>query len=239
MGVRVRILVDVSAEAGVLPWEDVLSPGRRFIYGALATHAPELGRQLHDAGYGPHRLRPFSFCPPRFDMERGRSRDRGQYRVGGPGVLAFTTPLEECGEAIVKRLSGTSRLTWGPLELVLTEVRLEKPDVTETRSLVRWTTRTPVIVKGEERGTFLLPEEPLWLARIQRNLVRKAQTLGLESEIEVELVHAGVRRLFRVDRSARIGALATVDVAGAPKTLAALRDWGLGEANSGGFGWIE
>jgi CRISPR-associated endoribonuclease Cas6 len=102
-----------------------------------------------------------------------------------------------------------------------------------------WHTATPVIVKGGHPDRFLLPDDPGWLEGLRGNLQRKAATLGLDDAVEVELLWAGARRLFRVDGSARIGAPVTVRVLAASDTLGAIWSWGLGQANAAGFGWIQ
>jgi CRISPR-associated endoribonuclease Cas6 len=232
---KVRVVLQVRAEPGVLAWEQVLTPGRSLIYGALAAHSPELGRQLHDVGYGPYRLRPFAFCPPTFPSTPRVPR---VYAVGGRGSVAFGSPLLVVAEGVAKAVAGRQVLHWGSVGLEVRSVVAVDPPRFVTGQ-AEWHTATPVIVKGGHPDRFLLPGDPEWLEGLLGNLQRKAATLGLDDAVEAELVWAGARRLFRVDGSARIGAPVTMRVLAAPETLAAIWSWGLGQGNSAGFGWIQ
>jgi CRISPR-associated endoribonuclease Cas6 len=218
-----------------LAWGQVLTPGRGLVYRALEDYDPQLGRQLHDAGFGPFRLRPFGFCPPTF---RSAPRAAGAYAVGGTGSVAFGSPLLVVAEAVAKAVAGRQVLHWGaaPLE-VRSVVAVDPPRFLTGQA--EWHTTTPVVVKGGHPDRFLLPGDPGWLDGLLGNLQRKAATLGLDDAVEAELVWAGARRLFRVDGSARIGAPVNMRVLAAPETLAAVWSWGLGQANSAGFGWIQ
>jgi CRISPR-associated endoribonuclease Cas6 len=195
---------------------------------------PALGQQLHDRGYGPYRLRPFGFCPPAFPRAK---RAHGTYTIGGEGSLEFTTPLPEVLEALLKTLATTTELHWGPACLEVKRIDVQEPPPFKA-GIAEFRTITPVIVRGDQRGTFLLPDDPTWPARVRSNLQRKAATLGLDPTVEVELAWTGRRRLYRIDGSARIGSPAVMEVLAAPETLAAIWSWGLGQGNSAGFGWI-
>ncbi|WP_198545944.1 CRISPR-associated endoribonuclease Cas6 [Actinacidiphila yeochonensis] len=86
----------------------------------------------------------------------------------------------------------------------------------------------------------MLPTEMEWPAYMQGNLRRKAETLGLESDVELEAVTwVGPKRSFRVGGGSKPGAAVEVELSGAPETLRALWSWGLGQANSAGFGWVR
>jgi CRISPR-associated endoribonuclease Cas6 len=231
----VRVVLQLRAPPGRLAWEEVLTPGRGLVYGALADHSPELGRELHDVGYGPHRLRPFAFCPPTFPSAPRVAR---AYAVGGAGSVAFGSPLLVVAEAVAKAVAGRGVLQWGSVALEVRSVAAVDPPRFITGQ-AEWHTATPVIVKGGHPDRFLLPDDPGWLDGLRGNLQRKAATLGLDDAVEVELLWAGARRLFRVDGSARIGAPVTVRVLAASDTLGAIWSWGLGQANAAGFGWIQ
>jgi CRISPR-associated endoribonuclease Cas6 len=230
----VRIVLQLQASPGRLAWEEVLTPGRGLVYGALAGYSPQLGRELHDVGYGPHRLRPFAFCPPTFPSARRVAR---AYAIGGTGSVAFGSPLLVVAEAVAKAVAGRRVLHWGSAALEVRAVAAVDPPQFSTGQ-AEWHTATPVVVKGGHPDRFLLPNDPGWLDGLLGNLQRKAATLGLDDAVEVELLWVGARRLFRVDGSARIGAPVGVRVLAASETLAAIWSWGLGQANAAGFGWI-
>jgi hypothetical protein len=65
-GAWMRLRVEISTAAGEIPWECVLRPGRAVCYDLLARGAPELGRLLHEKGWGPHGMVPFGFSGPVF-----------------------------------------------------------------------------------------------------------------------------------------------------------------------------
>lgn len=228
-----RVVVKVSAEPGTLPWDSLLGPGRGLAYEALAVHAPALGRRFHQEGHGPYHLRPFGFAPPVFPQA---PRVPGSYAVGGVGRLELTSPLLTCAQAFAHYARSTPVLRWGPLPLrVLDAAVIEPPAFTSGRAELH--TVTPTIVKGRG-GVFLLPGDQEWPVRLTENLRRKAATLELDDELDVDVAWVGRPRLFRVQRSARRGVPVTLRVSGAPETLRALWSWGVGESNSAGFGCV-
>jgi CRISPR-associated endoribonuclease Cas6 len=90
-----------------------------------------------------------------------------------------------------------------------------------------------------------LPGEPEWDVYVQNNLRRKAETLGLDAEVTLERVGwTGPKRSFAVAGAAggggkKPGACVEVTVSGPPQTLSAIADWGIGQANAAGMGWID
>jgi CRISPR-associated endoribonuclease Cas6 len=132
-------------------------------------------------------------------------------------------------------------------------VPVEPPDFASGHATFR--TETPVVAKtvlprsaeGERKGgtPWRLPGEPEWDVCVQNNLRRKAETLGLDPEVTLESVGwVGPKRSFAVAGAAggggkKPGACVEVTVSGSPETLSALADWGLGQANAAGMGWIS
>ena len=99
------------------------------------------------------------------------------------------------------------------------------------------TTRSPVLVKHEDR--CLLPDDPRYRERVLHNVRHKADLLGLPDDIELEVLDAGPKRLFYVEKAPRVGAAVRVRVHAAPALLDALVDWGLGLCTTEGFGWVR
>lgn len=107
---------------------------------------------------------------------------------------------------------------------------------------------TPVVMKGSGRDdsgarttrqAWVLPGEPEYPVFLENNLRRKAETLGLEPDVSLEQVTwVGPKRSFAVGDGKKPGAPVEAELSGAPEVLAAIRDWGLGQANSAGFGWV-
>ena len=80
----------------------------------------------------------------------------------------------------------------------------------------------------------------LFRSYFAHNLRRKAETLGLEPEIELDrITWVGPKRSFAVGEGVKPGAAVDVELTGPTEQLAAVRDWGLGQANSAGFGWVR
>ncbi|WP_399094178.1 CRISPR-associated endoribonuclease Cas6 [Streptomyces sp. BBFR2] len=163
-------------------------------------------------------------------------------------MLEFGSPLPEVVEALGTGLAGRELLDWGGVALRLTGMRaVEPPEFGAGR--VRWRTATPVVMKGSGRDAtgamgpreaWLLPGEPEWPAYMQGNLRRKAETLGLDAGVELESVSwVGPKRSFAVGSGLKPGAAVEVELSGPPETLRALWSWGLGQANSAGFGWVK
>lgn len=240
-----RIRLSVTTSATALPWDAVLAPGRGVVYDVLGRVAPELGRRLHEEGVGPHGMTPFSYGAPAFPSAK---RMRGRYAIGGSGVVEFGSPLPEVTEALARGLATREILDWGGTALRVTKVEArEPPDFSSGQARLR--TTTPVVLKGsgrnvdggrETRQDWLLPTETSWPVAFQKNVIRKAETLGIDPDVELESVTwTGAKRSFRVGQGAKPGAPVEVSLSGAPKTLRALWSWGLGQANAAGFGWVR
>ncbi|MEE1783257.1 CRISPR-associated endoribonuclease Cas6 [Streptomyces sp. SP17BM10] len=240
-----RVQLAVVTAASELPWGSVLAPGRGLVYDVLGRVAPELGRRLHENGEGPRGMAPFGHSAPVF---ASAPRRRGRYTAGGRGVVEFGSPLPEVVSALAAGFAERELLDWGGVALRLTgAVPLSPPAFASGRAVMR--TATPVVMKGsgrDEEGVrttrqaWLLPTEPEWPGYFQGSLRRKAETLGLDADLNLEAITwIGPKRSFAVGQGAKPGAAVEVELTGAPETLQALWSWGLGQANSAGFGWVN
>jgi CRISPR-associated endoribonuclease Cas6 len=245
--VRLRIAVHTKARA--LDWDDVLAPGRAFSYGLLERGAPELGTQLHTAGWEPYGMVPFGYGAPVFPQARRR---RGVYAAAGPGVVELGSPLPSVVEGWATALSDMPVIGWGAVALFVDRVEVvEAPNFSSGRASFR--TVTPVVMKSSglddsgrrtRRQAWCLPGEPEWDVYMQGNVRRKAETLGLDANVTLEAVRwVGPKRSFKVAGATgpggkKPGACVEVVLSGAPETLSALHSWGLGQANAAGMGWI-
>lgn len=99
-------------------------------------------------------------------------------------------------------------------------------------------TLTPVVVKGDASGRFLLPADAGYVTALERNATKKANALGLPDDVRVEILDSGPQRLLQVEGRPRVGVRLRAQVLAAPQTLAVLWAWGLGEKSSEGFGWV-
>jgi CRISPR-associated endoribonuclease Cas6 len=239
-----RLRVEISTAAREIPWECVLKPGRAVCYDLLAVGAPELGRRLHKEGWGPYGMVPFGFSGPLFPAA---PRCRGVYSAGGRGVLELGSPLSDVVMGWSAALAGRKLIDWGGVALRVHGVDLaEAPGAAGPRS--RFRTLTPVVMKGSGRDdsgarvtrqAWVLPGEAEYPAFLENNLRRKAETLGLAPEVTLEqLTWIGPKRSFAVGDGKKPGAPVEAELSGSPEVLAAIRDWGLGQANSVGFGWV-
>lgn len=244
-----RLRVEFHTGAPELPWRDVLAPGRALAYALLEQKAPVLGAALHQKGWGPFGMVPFGYGAPVFPAAKRR---RGVYAANGPGVVELGSPLMDVVEGWAAGLSGMPVLAWGATAFIVDRVvPVEAPEFASGRAVFR--TATPVVTKtvlprtedGRQNGSpWRLPGEPEWDVYVQNNLRRKAETLGLPPDVVLERVSwVGPKRSFAVAGAAggggkKPGACVEVTVTGAPETLSAIADWGLGQANSAGMGWI-
>ncbi|WP_422770002.1 CRISPR-associated endoribonuclease Cas6 [Plantactinospora sp. WMMC1484] len=237
-----RLRIEVVTRASEIPWSVVLAPGRGIAYQLLAGSAPELGNRLHDGGLPPHGMVPFGYGTPVFP---GAERRRGRYASGGTGVVEFGSPLPALVEAWALALRRTELLDWGGVALRVANVSaVSPPDFSEGR--VRMRTVTPVVMKrsgvapGSDERVWLLPDEPEFAACLQGNLARKVETLGLSGKVLLEgVTWVGPKRSFAVGGGAKPGAAVEVELSGDAEALRAVWSWGLGQANSAGFGWIS
>ncbi|WP_406341912.1 CRISPR-associated endoribonuclease Cas6 [Streptomyces sp. NBC_01578] len=236
-------------QARELGWEDVLAPGRALSYALLQRAAPELGEVLHAKGWGPYGMVPFGYGAPVFPTAKRRA---GAYAAGGPGVLELGSPLPEVVEGWAAGLASMPVIAWGPTAFIVDAIEaVEAPSFVSGRAVFR--TVTPLVMKSSvrdeggvcaRRQAWCLPGEPEWDVYVQGNLRRKAETLGLDPDVMLEGVGwVGPKRSFAVAGTVGVGgrkpgACVEITVSGAPRTLAALHSWGLGQANSAGMGWI-
>ena len=239
-----RLRIEVTTSASELPWRSVLSPGRSLLYDLLARGAPVLGRQLHDDGLAPYGMVPFGYGSPFFPQA---PRQRGKYAIGGHGTIEIGSPSLEVIQAWASAIAGRELLDWGGVAFhVRNVVPVDPPEFTAGRARMR--TLTPVVMKGSGRDgdgvrltrqAWLLPAEPEFGAYFAGNLHRKAETLGLDPDIELDAITwVGAKRSFAVSDGLKPGAPVEVELRGAPETLQAIWSWGLGQANSAGFGWV-
>lgn len=239
-----RLRIEVTTSASELPWPEVLRPGRSLLYELLSRGAPELGEKLHAAGLGPYQMVPFGHGAPAFPAA---PRRRGAYAVGGHGLVEIGSPVEEIIDGWTRGLAGRDLIDWGG-----TAFRIRKASVIEPPSFAggraRLRTTTPVVMKGSGRDdsgarttrqAWVLPGEPEFAPYFSGNLRRKAETLGLDPDVELEAVTwVGPKRSFAVSSGLKPGAAIEAELCGAPRTLQAIWSWGLGQANSAGFGWV-
>jgi CRISPR-associated endoribonuclease Cas6 len=92
-------------------------------------------------------------------------------------------------------------------------------------------------VKNDSR--FLLPGDDGYTDSLVRNLRHKADVLELPSDVQVEILEAGPKRIFDVGGAIRIGANVRLRVTADPALLRALREWGMGLNTVQGFGWLR
>uniref|UniRef100_UPI000593C85D CRISPR-associated endoribonuclease Cas6 n=1 Tax=Nocardia paucivorans TaxID=114259 RepID=UPI000593C85D len=168
------------------------------------------------------------------------------YAAGGAGYVELGSPLPEVVAAWSVALARCGVIDWGGVAL-----RVDGISLVETESdaeTVRWRTRTPVVMKGSGRDdngirstrqAWLLPREPEFHFHFENNLRRKAETLGLAPDVVLEQVTwVGPKRSFTVGDGLKPGASVEVVLRGDRKVINGIRDWGLGQANSAGFGWV-
>jgi CRISPR-associated endoribonuclease Cas6 len=239
-----RLRLEITTAAKEVPWRSVLAPGRGIAYELLARAAPDLGVRLHDDGWGPYGMVPIGHGAPVFP---GATRRRGVYCAGGRGFVEFGSPLTGVVEAWARALRDQEVLDWGGVALRLAGVTVvDSPEFAS--GFARMRTLTPVVLKGSGRDgrgvrttrqAWLLPHEPEFPTYFAQNLCRKAETLGLPTEVELRAVTwVGVKRSFAVSDGAKPGAPVEVDLWGEPEVLRAIWSWGLGQANAAGFGWV-
>ncbi|MFI5781161.1 CRISPR-associated endoribonuclease Cas6 [Nocardia sp. NPDC051570] len=238
-----RLRVGVSTSAHAIPWKRVLEPGRAVCYTLLRAAAPVLADRLHEQGFGRHGMVPFGYSGPVFPQARKR---RGVYAAGGRGYLELGSPLPEVVAAWSVALAGRDLLDWGGVALRVHGISLVETAV--ERGSARLRTRTPVVMKGSgrddggERSTrqaWVLPTEPEFHHYFEQNLRRKAESLDLAPDVSLEQISwVGPKRSFAVGDGLKLGASVEAELKGNPLVLNAIRDWGLGQANSAGFGWV-
>ncbi|WP_199827630.1 CRISPR-associated endoribonuclease Cas6 [Streptomyces specialis] len=167
--------------------------------------------------------------------------------------MELGSPLLEVVEGWAVALARMPVLAWGATAFIVDRVEVvEAPDCSSGRA--RFRTATPVVMKSSGRGSggsdpprgeWRLPGEAEWDVYMQGNLRRKAETLGLPTDVVLEKVSwVGPKRSFAVGGAGgpggkKPGACVEIEVSGDPRTLSAVHSWGLGQANAAGMGWID
>lgn len=239
-----RLRVAVHTRAQSLQWREVLRPGRGLVYELLSFGAPELSARLHERGWGETGMVPFGHSAPTFPSTL---RKRRRYTTGGTGTVEFASPVPEIIEGLAKGLAQEHVLDWGGIALRVQGVDVvPPPDFASGKAVLR--TSTPVVMKGSghnehgeriTRQAWVLPTEPEFPAYFEGNLRRKAQTIGVDPEVSVQAITwVGPKRSFAVSQGHKPGAALEAEIHGSPETLRCIWSWGLGQANSAGFGWV-
>lgn len=239
-----RLRLEVRTAAEQLPWREVLRPGRTLVYNLLVSADPTLSTQLHSTGWGQHRMGPFGHGAPVFPAARRRS---GVYAVGGRGSVELGSPLPAVVQAWATSLATQHVIDWGGAAFHVNSVQVVEPP-SFTSGYARLRTTTPVVMKGSGRDVdgqrttrqaWLLPADSEFPVYLVGNLRRKAETLGLDPDVSLErITWIGTKRSFAVGDGLKVGAPVEVELRAAPETLQAVWSWGLGQANTAGFGWV-
>lgn len=216
-----------------MDWRDVHGPARAFVYDLVRTSDPELARQLHDEGWGGSTLRPVGVSPPLFV---GAARQHGVYTTSAKGSVWLGSPVPQIAAAMLRGLAGREVLQWGGTRLRVLGTELEwKPS--HEAGQADFFSVSPVLVKKDSR--FLMPGDAGYVERLTHNLRHKADLLGMPSDVGVEVLEAGPRRVFDVAGAKRAGANVRLRITAAPVLLGALYEWGVGLNTVQGFGWLQ
>ncbi|MFD7117923.1 CRISPR-associated endoribonuclease Cas6 [Streptomyces sp. NPDC059922] len=225
--------MDVKADVPSLRWEDVHGPARAVMYELLGSQDAVLAQSVHDEGWKGQPLKPFGLTSPQF---KGAPKKKGVYTTSRDGSVWFGSPVPEIAAVLVASLASRTEIVWGSARLT---VRGFTVDVGAPASdgPVELRTATPVVVKHE--SLYLLPGDDHYVERLQHNLTRKADFLGLPAPHGLRVLEAGPRRRFTVRGAPRIGAEVRVAMEADARFVEALRSWGLGLDTAQGFGWIR
>ncbi|MGH3910794.1 MAG: CRISPR-associated endoribonuclease Cas6 [Pseudonocardiaceae bacterium] len=168
--------------------------------------------------------------------------------MGGRGSVELGSPLPDVVKAWATTLTAQRVIDWGGAAFHVEGVRVVEPP-SFASGYARLRTTTPVVLKGSGRDVegrrvtrqaWLLPTDSEFPVYFTGNLRRKAETLGLDPEVSLErITWIGAKRSFAVGDGLKVGAPIEVELRGAPETLQAVWSWGLGQANSAGFGWVS
>jgi len=245
-----RLRIQICTRAREIPWGNVLAPGRGIVHDALRRNAPALAEEIHESGWGPHRIAPFGYSAPMFP---NAPRLRRKYAAGGAGYLEFGSPLPELVQALALDFMNPARslLDWGGVALQVGSVTVQQPP-SFTTGRARLRTASPLHLvehrrpePGGERlpDRTLLPDDAAFPVALERNLNRRAETFGHAADVCLEgITWFGPRRSFRVTgkghSGSRVGAPVEVELTGSAGALSALWSAGLGQQTGAGFGWV-
>ncbi|MEU0805512.1 CRISPR-associated endoribonuclease Cas6 [Streptomyces sp. NPDC005970] len=228
-----RVKVDVDVDAPSLRWEDVHGPARGVAYELIGSQDAALGRVLHDEGWGGSPLKPVGLTSPQF---KGAPRKAGVYTTSRDGAIWFGSPVPRIASVLIAALAARQELQWGEATLRIRGINIDVPPPVAGGE-VELVTATPVVIKHESR--YLLPEDRLFLDRLQHNLDRKADLLELPAPQDLQVMDSGPRRRFTVRGAPRIGAVVRLRMTADARFVEAIRSWGLGLDTVQGFGWIR
>ncbi|MGH3942099.1 MAG: CRISPR-associated endoribonuclease Cas6 [Pseudonocardiaceae bacterium] len=228
-----RFRVDVAAGAPGIPWPEVHSPARGVGYALIRSQDEQLATQLHDHGWAGSPLVPLGVSPPLF---QGAPRRHGVYTTSDRGSVWLGSPVPQIAAALLAGIAGRSEIRWGSVALMVKGVQLEDiPDHQAGETVFE--SRTPVLLRHENE--YIMPEHEAYQNRLRHNLAHRADVLGLPNAVDLDVLEAGPRRRFEVQRKPRFGATIRVRITAAPTLLDALYVGGIGLATNQGFGWLR
>jgi len=230
----VRFRVHVSVDDALIPWRDLYGPARGVLYALLRSQDLELSAELHDKGWAGQPIRPVGISPPVFPSRKGGKEG---LRVAGPGSIWMGSPVPRIASCLLTALAGCTEIRWGATQLTVRGVQPEVPPSSCGSGVADFSAISPILVKKD--GRYLLPDEPEYVERLTHNLRHRADVLGLSSDVKVEVLDVGPRRLHDVQGKPRVGATATLRIQAAPESLQAFYDSGIGLNCVEGFGWLR
>lgn len=229
-----RFRVHVVVDDALIPWPDLHGPARGVLYTLLRSQDPELSAELHDKGWAGQSIKPIGISPPLFFSRKG---DKEGLRIAGSGSIWVGSPVPRIASCLLAALAGCTEIRWGGARLTVRGVQLDPAPPSCESGVADFSAISPILIKKD--GRYLLPDEPEYVERLTHNLRHRADVLGLSSDVKVEVLDVGPRRLHDVQGKPRVGATATLRIQAAPESLQAFYDSGIGLNCVEGFGWLR
>lgn len=241
-----RLKITLQGEhALLLPW-NYQHYLHGFLYAAVTGENPEIGVFLHEQGFAKDRHRYKFFVFSKLFPARARGTPEGL--VAHPPILWWvSSPLSPFVEALALALLKSGRIPLGTRLLSVEDVTVEEPPVFTGRVLCE--TLSPLVAstgvkKGEKlHKVFLSPEDPRFFEVITKNLLRKAEALGIhgfsEHCVAFESASPWRSKLIMVQGTNVRGYEGRFFAEGDATLLALAYEAGLGERNSQGFGMFK
>ncbi len=208
---------------------------QEYVQALFYTVWQETHPGLHDAGFGPARLRLFTFGPL---TGRYRMEER-EIRFQGPVRLELRSPVDELVDAVCAVLGERGQIRLKDRQLAIEGLEQKSRLLFPADPMIRMLSPLTVyetLPGGKTR--YIAPGESDWEARIAANAREKLAALGLSADAELRLSPAEGTVRKRVTRSKGIyitGYTGRFRLCAQPETVAALYYAGLGSRGSQGL----
>ena len=200
---------------------------------------------LHETGpvFKNRQLRPFVFSR----IDGSYTAVNGGLSFQSPISFSFSSPFDEIIQAIGNQFIKKEEMEIIGMKLKPAHVVVSDPRIEQLPLRVR--TISPITVRstlttheGKSKTYFYNPYEADFAVQLRDNLLRKAESIGLElkdDSFAIRLIGQAKQRISNYKGFTIIAWDGKFELSGSRELVRLALDWGLGSRNAQGFGMVE